>query len=97
MYLVALLTDKYVQDALKRAEAYRNAGADAVLIHSNKKESVEIDSTCNVLSCVVFLRSVCRNNVELLAEFMKEWDRRHPVVVVPTNYYHVPTQHLKVR
>jgi len=58
-------------DALKRAEAYRSAGADAVLIHSNKKDCSEIDA------------------------FMKEWGNRHPVVIVPTNYWKTPTQHFR--
>jgi phosphoenolpyruvate phosphomutase len=59
-----------LKDAITRAEAYRKAGADAILIHSNKKEPSEI------------------------LEFLKEWAHRHPIVIVPTNYYKAPTQQL---
>ena len=54
-------------EALKRAECYRKAGADAILIHSKKTTSVEVES------------------------FIKEWGRRHPLVIVPTKYYSTPT------
>ena len=33
-----------LEETLKRAEAYRLAGADAILIHSKKKDSSEIDA-----------------------------------------------------
>eukprot|EP01022_Parablepharisma_sp_SALTPOND_P024443 TRINITY_DN540_c0_g1_i1.p11 TRINITY_DN540_c0_g1~~TRINITY_DN540_c0_g1_i1.p11 ORF type:complete len:320 (+),score=37.27 TRINITY_DN540_c0_g1_i1:1485-2444(+) len=33
-----------LEEALKRAEAYRKAGADAILIHSKKTDSAEIES-----------------------------------------------------
>lgn len=56
-----------LQEALRRAEAYRVAGADAVLIHSNRSDDTEI------------------------ASFMKEWNGRLPVVIVPTKYYSTPT------
>ena len=52
---------------MKRAEAYRKAGADAILMHSKKNDSSEIEA------------------------FMKEWDGRHPVIIVPTKYYTTPT------
>lgn len=57
-----------LEEALKRAEAYKAAGADAVLIHSKKSEHSEIESFC------------------------KEFNGRHPVVIVPTKYYTTPTQ-----
>ena len=38
----SLILDAGVDDALKRAEAYGNAGADAILIHSRNKEPNEI-------------------------------------------------------
>lgn len=60
-----------LEEALKRAEAYRKAGADAILMHSKKKTSEDIDA------------------------FMKEWGNRHPVVIVPTNYHTVPTDHFR--
>ncbi|EAR88221.1 phosphoenolpyruvate phosphomutase (macronuclear) [Tetrahymena thermophila SB210] len=56
-----------LEEALKRAEAYREAGADAILMHSKLKEPSEIEA------------------------FMKEWKNRAPVIIVPTNYYTVPT------
>lgn len=55
-------------EAVRRAEAYRKAGADAILIHSKKYDSSDIEA------------------------FMKEWGDRHPVVIVPTKYYSVPTE-----
>jgi phosphoenolpyruvate phosphomutase len=58
-------------ETLKRAEAYRKAGADAVLIHSKINTAAEI------------------------ASFMKEWDNRLPVVIVPTKYYSTPTQNFR--
>jgi len=56
-----------LKEALRRAEAYRQAGADAVLVHSNKQDAGEIEA------------------------FMKEWNGRLPVVIVPTKYYSTPT------
>ena len=55
-------------EALKRAECYRQAGADAILVHS------KINSPSDIIA------------------FMKEWDNRHPIVIVPTMYYSTPTQ-----
>lgn len=59
-------------EALKRAESYRQAGADAILIHSKLS-----------------------NPSQILA-FLKEWDNRHPVVIVPTKYYKTPTHVFEV-
>lgn len=56
-----------LEETLKRAEAYRVAGADAVLIHSARADCSEIES------------------------FMNKWERRLPVVIVPTKYYETPT------
>jgi len=55
------------EEALKRAYAYAQAGADAVLIHSKRKDHNDIEA------------------------FMKEWDNKCPVVIVPTKYYTTPT------
>lgn len=60
-----------LDEALRRAEAYRQAGADAVLIHSKKSNPSDIEA------------------------FMKEWDNRHPVVIVPTKYYSTPTDYFR--
>lgn len=58
-------------EALKRAEAYRQAGTDAILMHSKRADITEIEA------------------------FIKEWDDRLPVVIVPTKYYSVPTGHFR--
>ena len=42
----SLILDKGISDALLRAEAYLNAGADAIMIHSRKKEPDEIFDFC---------------------------------------------------
>lgn len=57
-----------LEEALKRSEAYMEAGADAILMHSKRKDPSEIEA------------------------FLKEWKGRHPVVIVPTNYYTTPTE-----
>jgi phosphoenolpyruvate phosphomutase len=57
-----------LEETLRRAEAYRQAGADAVLIHSKRTDIKEIEA------------------------FMKEWNGRLPVVIVPTIYYSTPTK-----
>ncbi|MCL6459420.1 MAG: phosphoenolpyruvate mutase [Gorillibacterium sp.] len=64
----ALIAGWGLDEALERAEAYRQAGADAILIHSKKVNIAEIE------------------------DFMKAWNGRHPVIVVPTKYYTTPAQ-----
>lgn len=63
----ALIANRGMDEALERAEAYREAGADAILIHSRQPRPDEV------------------------LQFAKIWDRRHPLVVVPTKYYSTPT------
>lgn len=63
----ALISGHSMEEALRRAEAYHAAGADAILIHSKKNTAGEI------------------------VAFMERWDRRCPVVIVPTMYYATPT------
>ena len=63
----ALISGHSMDEALKRAEAYHAAGADAILVHSKKPDAAEITG------------------------FMQRWDRRCPVVIVPTIYYSTPT------
>lgn len=58
----ALIAGRGLDEALRRAEAYRRAGADAILIHSKQKEPDEI------------------------LAFLERWQRRSPLVVVPTTY-----------
>ena len=57
-----------LDEALKRGEAYRRAGADAILIHSKLSQPDEV------------------------LAFAKEWDKRCPLVIVPTKYYSTPTE-----
>ena len=55
-----------IEEVIKRADAYCNAGADAILIHSKISTADQIFS------------------------FMKVWNRKCPVVIVPTMYYNTP-------
>ncbi|MBF0380676.1 MAG: phosphoenolpyruvate mutase [Magnetococcales bacterium] len=57
-------------EALKRANAYADAGADAILIHSKLSDPTDI------------------------FQFLKHWDNRKPIVIVPTKYYKTPTAEL---
>lgn len=43
----SLILDAGMEDALKRAEAYINAGADGIMIHSRNKDPQEIIEFCN--------------------------------------------------
>ena len=43
----SLILDKGVDDALSRAAAYLDAGADGIMIHSRKKDPAEIFEFCN--------------------------------------------------
>jgi len=63
----AFITGWGLGEALRRAEAYRKAGADAILVHSKRSDANDIES------------------------FMREWNNRHPVIVIPTKYYSMPT------
>ena len=56
-----------LEEALKRATAYADAGADAILMHSKISSADEISS------------------------FMKHWDNRKPIIIVPTKYHDTPT------
>jgi phosphoenolpyruvate phosphomutase len=62
----ALISGHSMDEALRRAEAYHAAGADAILVHSKKSHAGEITG------------------------FMDRWDRRCPIVIVPTMYYATP-------
>jgi phosphoenolpyruvate phosphomutase len=66
-FVVVARTEAFIagwglQEAVLRATAYAEAGADAILVHSKRKDSAEIMA------------------------FMKQWDNRVPVVIVPTKY-----------
>lgn len=43
----SLILEKGIEDALERAEAYIEAGADAIMIHSKRKEPTEILEFCS--------------------------------------------------
>lgn len=58
----ALIAGAGLEEALSRAEAYRRAGADVVLIHSRQPDPGEV------------------------LAFLRRWERRCPVAVVPTTY-----------
>ncbi len=60
-----------LDEALKRANAYSDAGADAILVHSKISTDRDIES------------------------FMKKWDDRKPIVIVPTIYYTTHTKKFK--
>lgn len=63
----AFVTGRGILEALRRAQAYHSAGADAILVHSKSQNADEV------------------------LHFMKEWDRRCPIVIVPTSYSTTPT------
>jgi phosphoenolpyruvate phosphomutase len=63
----ALISGHSMDEALRRAEAYHEAGADAILVHSKRGDAAEITG------------------------FMALWDKRCPIVIVPTMYYATPS------
>ncbi len=63
----SLIAGWELEEALRRAEAYYLAGADAILMHSKLKTADQI------------------------LEFMRAWQNKCPVVIVPTTYYNTPT------
>jgi len=67
----ALIAGWGLEEALRRADAYVNAGADAILIHSKSKTPNEIIA------------------------FLKTWDKKAPIVVVPTTYCTITVEDLK--
>ncbi|MCA9407988.1 MAG: phosphoenolpyruvate mutase [Candidatus Omnitrophica bacterium] len=67
----ALIAGWGIDEAIKRAKAYAQAGADALLIHSRKSDATEIEG------------------------FMKQWDKRKPIVIVPTTYYETPVRNFQ--
>lgn len=66
--LEAFIAGWGLEEALLRAEAYADAGADAILCHSARADASEIES------------------------FAKVWQKRLPLVIVPTKYYSTPTE-----
>lgn len=64
----ALIAGWDLDEALKRAEAYYQAGADGILIHSKLSRPDQI------------------------LAFAQAWNKRCPLVIVPTKYYSTPTE-----
>ncbi|MEL7657087.1 MAG: isocitrate lyase/phosphoenolpyruvate mutase family protein, partial [Bacillota bacterium] len=58
----SLIAGTGISDAIARANLYQQAGADAIVIHSKKKDPGEI------------------------IQFLKLWNDRLPVVIIPTAY-----------
>jgi phosphoenolpyruvate phosphomutase len=69
----SLILGQGLEDALTRAKAYIEAGADGILIHSRQKTPDEIFEFC---------------------DRYQRFDRRPPLVVVPTSYNQVTEQEL---
>ncbi len=67
----ALIAGWGQQEAVKRAIAYVDAGADSILIHSKSKTPDEV------------------------VEFVKAWDRRAPITLVPTMYPDLTEEKIK--
>lgn len=67
----ALIAGWGMDEALRRAHTYVDAGADAILIHSKRSDPSEIK------------------------EFVKAWDNRAPVIVVPTTYFGITAKELQ--
>ncbi len=66
-FVVVARTEAFIagwglDEALARATAYAEAGADVILVHSKRKDSNDITA------------------------FMKHWDNRVPIIIVPTMY-----------
>jgi phosphoenolpyruvate phosphomutase len=72
-FVVVARTEAFIagwglEEALLRATAYADNGADLVLVHSKRSDSQEIMA------------------------FMKRWDNRVPIIIVPTKYPAEPLQ-----
>jgi len=64
----SLILKQGMDDAVKRAKAFIEAGADGIMIHSKENDGVEILEFCKIFD---------------------KFDRRVPLVVVPSSYNHV--------
>lgn len=69
----ALIAGAGLDEALKRARAYIEAGADGIMIHSRHKDGAEIKAFCEAYS---------------------QFERRVPLVAVPTSYNHFTEEEL---
>jgi len=64
----SLILKQGMDDAVKRAKAYIEAGADGIMIHSKESDGKEILDFCKLFD---------------------KFDRRVPLVVVPSSYNHI--------
>jgi phosphoenolpyruvate phosphomutase / 2-hydroxyethylphosphonate cytidylyltransferase len=69
----SLILGKGMDDAVERARAYIDAGADGIMIHSRRKDPDEVFEFCKRFD---------------------EFDKRVPLIVVPTSYHQVSEQEL---
>ena len=74
--LESLILDAGMDDAVTRAKAYIEAGADGIMIHSRKKEPAEVFQFC---------------------EHFQAFERRVPLIAVPSSYNAVTEQELAKR
>ena len=74
--LESLILDAGIDDAVTRAKAYIEAGADGIMIHSRKKNPAEVFEFC---------------------EHFQSFERRVPLIAVPSSYNAVTEQELAKR
>ena len=67
----ALIAGFGLEEALRRANAYADAGADGIVIHSKSSSPEEVIS------------------------FSRRWNRRLPLVAIPTTYYTITAEELQ--
>ena len=70
----SLILNNGMDDAITRAQAYIDAGADGIMIHSKEKDGKEIIEFCKIF---------------------KEFERRVPLVVVPSTFEHITEKEFK--
>jgi phosphoenolpyruvate phosphomutase len=66
-----LVAGRSLNECLDRAAAYRDAGADGILVHSAAPDASQV------------------------LAFARQWQRRSPLVAVPTTYYRTPIAELE--
>lgn len=71
--LESLILDKGMDDCVRRAQAYIEAGADGIMIHSRRPEPGEVFEFCRMA---------------------QDFDRKVPIVAVPSSYNVVTEQQL---
>jgi phosphoenolpyruvate phosphomutase len=70
----SLILNNGMDDAITRAQAYIDVGADGIMIHSKEKDGKEIIEFCKIF---------------------KEFERRVPLVVVPSTFEHITEKEFK--